>query len=90
MADDTSPPRVQFPCDYPIKVMVRSDPGVRSQVDRIVEQHAGPIDPGTVSERASAQNRFLGITYVIRATSEQQIATLFGALKGCPLVLLVL
>jgi putative lipoic acid-binding regulatory protein len=70
--------------------MVRAEPGVRSQVDRIVERHAGPIGPEAVSERPSAQNRFLGITYVIRATSEQQIAGLFGALKGCPQVLLVL
>ena len=87
---DGTPPRLSFPCDYPIKVMVRADPGVRGQVDLIVEQHAGPVDPGTVTERSSAQNRFIGITYVIRATSEAQIAALFGALKLCPQVLLVL
>ena len=89
MADDT-PPRLSFPCDYPIKVMVRAEDGVRRQVDRIVEQHAGPLGPDAVTERSSAQNRFIGITYVIRATSEGQIATLFGALKLCPQVLLVL
>jgi len=89
MTDDT-PPRLSFPCAYPIKVMVRADPGVRGEVDRIVEQHAGPFDPRSVTERSSAQNRFLGITYVIRATSEAQIAALFGALKLCPQVLLVL
>jgi putative lipoic acid-binding regulatory protein len=89
MTDDT-PPRLSFPCAYPIKVMVRAEPGVRGEVDRIVEQHAGPLDPQTVTERSSAQNRFVGITYVIRATSEAQIAALFGALKLCPQVLLVL
>jgi putative lipoic acid-binding regulatory protein len=85
-----TPERVTFPCDYPIKVMVRADPGVRSQVDAIVERHAGPVDLSAVTERSSAQNRFMGITYVIRATSEAQIATLFEALKLCPQVLLVL
>ncbi len=89
MTDDTAP-RLSFPCDYPIKVMVRAEPGVRREVDRIVEQHAGPLSPAAVSERPSARNRFLGITYVIRATSEDQIATLFSALKLCPQVLLVL
>ena len=87
---DDAPPTLSFPCDYPIKVMVRADPGVRGHVDRIVEQHAGPVDPNTVTERSSAQNRFIGITYVIHATSEAQIAALFGALKLCPQVLLVL
>jgi hypothetical protein len=87
----TEPPeRVTFPCDYPIKVMVRADPGVRSRVDAIVELHAGPVDLSAVTERSSAQNRFIGITYVIRATSEAQIAALFEALKLCPQVLLVL
>jgi len=84
------PERVSFPCDYPIKVMVRADPGVRSRVDAIVERHAGPVDLSAVTERSSAQNHFTGITYVIRATSEAQIAELFEALKLCPQVLLVL
>jgi len=84
------PERVNFPCDYPIKVMVRVERGVRGQIDAIVEQHAGPLDPAGVTERPSAQGNFLGITYVIRARSEDQIAQLFAALKLCPQVMLVL
>jgi putative lipoic acid-binding regulatory protein len=89
MASDT-PERVSFPCDYPIKVMVRVEHGVRSHVDAIVERHAGPLDLSTVTERPSAQGNFLGITYVIRATGQDQIAQLFAALKTCPQVMLVL
>jgi putative lipoic acid-binding regulatory protein len=81
---------VSFPCDYPVKVMVRAEPGVRSRVDAIVASNAGPVDLSLVTERSSAENPFIGITYVIRATSEAQIATLFAALKLCPQVLLVL
>jgi uncharacterized protein len=84
------PPKLSFPCDYPVKVMVRVEPNVRLQVDAIMERHAGPIDLSTVSERHSAQQHFMGITYVIHARSEQQIAELFAALKLCPQVLLVL
>jgi putative lipoic acid-binding regulatory protein len=84
------PERVSFPCDYPVKVMVRAEPGVRSRVDAIVASNAGPVDLSLVTERSSAENHFIGITYVIRATSEAQIATLFAALKQCPQVLLVL
>ena len=83
-------PRLEFPCDYPIKVMVRTEPGIRSRIDAIVERHAGPLDLSTVTERPSAQHNFLALTYVIRASSESQIATLFEALKQCPQVLLVL
>jgi putative lipoic acid-binding regulatory protein len=85
-----APNRLSFPCDYPIKVMVRVADGVRSQIDAIVERHAGPLDVAGVTQRASAQGNFLGITYVIRASSEDQIAQLFAALKQCPQVMLVL
>jgi uncharacterized protein len=84
------PERLSFPCDYPIKVMVRVEDGVRSQVDAIVERHAGPLDLGSVTERPSTQGNFLGITYLIRAESPDQIAQLFAALKQCPQVMLVL
>ena len=87
---DPTPERLRFPCDYPIKVLVRADPGVREQVDMIVRHHAGPIASESVSERSSAQNRFLGITYLIHARDEAHIAALFGALKSCPQVLMVL
>jgi putative lipoic acid-binding regulatory protein len=87
----TQPPeRLTFPCDYPIKVMVRAEEGVRSQVDAIIERHAAPLDLASVVERPSGQRNFLGITYVIRATSAEQIAQLFAALKLCEHVLLVL
>jgi hypothetical protein len=84
------PNRVSFPCDYPVKVMVRAEEGVRSHIDAIVDQHAGPLDLSAVSERASAKGNFLGITYVIHATGAEQIARLFAALKLCPQVMLVL
>lgn len=89
MSDET-PPKLSFPCSYPVKVMVRAAPDVRVQVDAIMERHAGPIDRSTVRERNSAQQHFLGLTYVINAQSEQQIAELFADLKRCPPVLLVL
>lgn len=87
---DPTPGRLHFPCDYPIKVMVRAAPGVREQVDAIVRRHAGPIGSESVTERNSARNRYLGITYVIRARDEAQIAELFSALKAFPPVLMVL
>ncbi len=86
----SEPPRLNFPCDYPIKVMVRAEEGIRSHIDAIVERHAGPLDLSTVGERASAQQRFLSLTYVIRATGEPQIAGLFAELKRCPQVMMVL
>ena len=84
------PSRMSFPCDYPVKVMVRAEPGIRSHIDAVVDRHAGPLNLSSVTERPSARGNFLSITYVIHASGPEQIAGLFAALKRCPQVMLVL
>jgi putative lipoic acid-binding regulatory protein len=79
-----------FPCDYPIKVMARDEPGLRAQLDEIVRRHAADLDETRISERPSAQKHFVGVTYIIRAHNADQIAALFADLKTVPSVLLVL
>ena len=86
----SEPDRLQFPCQYPIKVMVRARAGVREEIDAIIEQYAPPLDRASVAERPSAQNNFVGLTYLIHATGPDQITQLFEALKRCADVLLVL
>jgi uncharacterized protein len=79
-----------FPCDYPIKVMARVGPGLLEQLDGIVRKHAPDLDESRISERPSAQQNFVGVTYIIRAQSADQIAALFEELKTVESVLLVL
>jgi len=87
MSDQTL---LQFPCRYPIKVMIRASPGLRLQLDAIVTRHAGPLEPGDITERPSAQQNYAGITYLIEARDEAQIAALFAELKDTPGVMIVL
>lgn len=87
---DLSPPRLQFPCDYPVKVVARATPQLRSHLDAIVERHVGPLDLSQVAERVSAHNNFVSVTYTIQAQGPEQIAELFEALKGNPQVVMVL
>lgn len=79
-----------FPCDYPIKVMARDEPGLRAQLDEIMRRHATDLDESRTSERPSAQKNFLSVTYIIRAHNAEQIGALFAELKTVPSVLLVL
>jgi hypothetical protein len=84
------PSLLQFPCDYPIKVMARAEAGLRDMLDPIIQRHAGPQALATARERPSSQANFIGITYIIEARDEAQIAALFADLKQCPAVLLVI
>jgi len=83
-------PKIQFPCAYPIKVMVRADPKVREHVDAVLARHAGPQVIESVAERPSGQGNFLGLTYTIEARDEAHIAALFADLKTISGVLMVL
>ncbi|MFO1401496.1 MAG: DUF493 domain-containing protein [Steroidobacteraceae bacterium] len=85
-----APQKLEFPCDYPIKVMVRDGAGVRLAVTAVIERHAGTEAAGRCSERLSAEGRFAGLTYTIRANGPEHIAALFGDLRGIPGVMLVL
>lgn len=70
--------------------MARAEAGLRAQLDSIVERHAGTEALQGVSERPSANANFVGVTYLIQARDEAQIAALFEDLKQCRNVLLVI
>ena len=83
-------PRLQFPCEYPIKVVARTVPELRLTLDEVFAQLAGPASLERVSERPSGQGNFVSVTYVFEAQSEAQVAEIFDALKRCPHVMMVL
>lgn len=83
-------PKLQFPCEYPIKVMIRAEPETRLHVDAVMDRHGGPGTGGSASVRDSAQGNFTGVTYLIQARDEAHIAALFAELKAVPGVMLVL
>jgi len=84
------PDRIEFPCDYPIKVLMRADAGLREQVDAAIGRHAGAQVTAAAQARQSAQGNFHGVTYNIQARDEQHIAGLFAELRDIPGVLMVL
>ena len=85
---DGSP--LAFPCDFPIKVMGRKQPGFAQAVTDIVRKHAPEFDPATIEMRPSRQGRYLSVTCVLRATSREQLDALYRELCDHPAVVMVL
>ena len=81
---------IEYPVDFPIKVMGRNAPGFAQAVTGIVVRHAPDFDPETVEMRPSRKNTYLSLTFVIRATSREQLDALYGELSGHPMVAMVL
>ncbi len=79
-----------FPCEFPIKVMGRKQPGFAQAVSDIVRKHAPDFDPATVGMRPSRQGRYLSVTCVVRAISREQLDALYQDLCDHPEVVMVL
>jgi putative lipoic acid-binding regulatory protein len=81
---------IEYPCDFPIKIMGRTEPGFAQAVIDVVTQYAPDFDPGSVEMRVSKQNRYLSLTCTVRATSREQLDGLYRALCDHPQVVMVL
>ncbi len=81
---------LEFPCDFPIKIMgARSDDFARTMVE-IVLRHAPDFPSASVEMRASSTGKYLSLTCTVRATSKPQLDALYRELSGHPLVKVVL
>ena len=81
---------LQFPTDFPLKIMGRNTEDFRSLVVGIVQKHAGEIDASSIEERPSRDGNYVGLTVTIRAESKEQLDALYIELTSCEKVLVVL
>jgi putative lipoic acid-binding regulatory protein len=84
------PSLIEYPLDFPIKVLGRNEPGFGDAVAAIVRHHAPDYDVATMEMRPSRQNKYLSLTVTIRATSREQLDALYTQLNEHPLVVMVL
>ena len=75
-------PRIEFPCDYPVKIVGDAAADFRAVVEAIVERHAPGFPRESTTERFSANGRFVSVTVTIVATGTAQLQALFEELKA--------
>ena len=86
----SEPSLLEFPCDFPIKIMGASRDGYAQAVLEVVLRHAPDFDPAGMEMRSSAKGGYLSLTCTIRATSQAQLDALYRELSAHPLVKVVL
>ena len=79
-----------FPCEFPIKVMGKTQPGFAQAVIEVVQRHAPGFEPATLEMRPSREGRYLSLTCTIQATSREQLDDLYRELCDHPMVTMVL
>ena len=92
MADVNEPqaPKIEFPCQYPIKVIGTAGDDFAEVICEVVERHAPGIDTTTIDVKDSKNGRFLSLRLVIIATGQDQLEALHRDLKATGRVYMVL
>ena len=73
---EQEPPKIEFPCDYPIKVLGRSSEAFRGIILGVFERHAPGFDQAGIQVKDSAKGTFTSLTITITATGEDQLQAL--------------
>ncbi len=68
---------LEFPCDFPIKMMGRDSAEFRATARKLVERHVGPVADESVQTSTSRNGRFVSVTVTIAATSQQQLDDIY-------------
>ena len=81
---------IEYPCDFPIKILGHTRAGFAQAVLEVVQRHAPDFDGSAMEMKASKRGKYLSITCVIRATSREQLDALYRERCDHPMVVMVL
>ncbi|KEQ19282.1 HP0495 family protein [Endozoicomonas numazuensis] len=86
---DQEAPKIEFPCDYEIRIVGNAAPDFQEVVCAIVKQHAPEYD-GNFRLKESRTGKYTSVMVTIIATGEPQLKAIFEALKATGRVQMVL
>lgn len=81
---------IEYPCDFPIKVMGLSRQGFAQAVAEVVVRHDPGFSAASMQMRSSSGARYISLTCTVRATSREQLDALYQELCDHPMVVMVL
>ena len=81
---------IEFPCEFPIKVFGQQQAGLAQAVMEVVTRHDPDFAAASMSMRTSRNARYISLTCIVHATSQEQLDALYRELCDHPLVVMVL
>lgn len=81
---------VEYPCEFPIKVMGETSDAFAVTVLELIRQHAPEFDTTKIDMRASSGGKYLSLTCRIYVTSKPQLDAIYIALTSHPMIKVVL
>ena len=77
---------LEFPTDFPVKIMGEKREGFAHAMVELVQRHAPDFKAETIEMRASSGGKYLRLTCTKRATSKAQLDALYREITAHPWV----
>ncbi|MCU7804828.1 MAG: DUF493 domain-containing protein [Candidatus Thiodiazotropha sp. (ex Lucinoma borealis)] len=81
---------LKFPCDFPIKVMGKAEPGFEAMIMELVSHHTSEVLETTVNSRLSKGGKWVSITINLCAESKDQLDAIYLDLSAHEKVVMAL
>jgi putative lipoic acid-binding regulatory protein len=96
--DQTSPEQIpgaeetliEFPCDFPIKVMGETHDDFITEVTRVIQGHLPEFASHLIEIRGSSNGKYLSLTCLVYVISKPQLDDIYRSLTSHPMVKVVL
>lgn len=87
---DNKQPLIEFPVDFPIKVMGAAHPDFAVTIVEVVRKLDPTFHEGKLVSRPSSKGNYTGLTVTVFATSQLMLDDVYRALSSHPMVKMVL
>lgn len=86
-----SPPSLlEFPCEFPIKVIGRAGCELDAIVFDLLRPHVPDLGEGAIRSRKSSGGNYQSVTVTVTAQSRAQLDAIYQSLTASPYVLMAL
>ena len=87
---DATETLIEFPCDFPIKVMGKTEADFSAQIIKIIQTYVPNFDASMIEMKGSAKGNYTSLTCTCYVESKEQLDNIYRALTSNPLVKYVL
>ncbi len=84
--EHTAGPLIDFPCDFPIKVMGEMQDSFANTIIGVIQTIVPTFNAAQVDMRASSGGKYISLTCTIHVASQVQLDDIYRLLSAHPLV----
>jgi uncharacterized protein len=88
--DDITETLIEFPCDFPIKVMGETHADFSAEIIKTIQGQLPSFDAANIEMRGSTGGKYISLTCTVHVTSKPQLDDIYRALTSHSMVKFVL